>query len=277
MVDGSAASSPVQGRWDGSLRRRYRPYMAGRVVPGSVAAVFVVVLAFHSGGYFASEWGLVALVFLLAAVTALLVADSLAVRPGRGGRPAGVASRSGAVAGALGPVVDGRRHADTGGRAHAGLCLGRRSAAALPYARAGPVPADGRGRRHDGRSPVRAWHEARPRDARGSVRPVVRLPAGQADRVRERARSAVRVRDHARGGDCASRAAGIGNGRRSRARAAVRSNVFHVQSRSFRGARARARDHGGARGQPTARCRNLGRATGRSCRRGSARLAVSGI
>jgi hypothetical protein len=53
--------------------------MGTRVVPGAVAAVFLAVLAFHSGGYFASEWGLVALVFLLPAVTALLVADSLTV------------------------------------------------------------------------------------------------------------------------------------------------------------------------------------------------------
>lgn len=39
--------------------------------------MLVVTLAFHSGGYFASEWGLVALAFVLAAVTVLLLADSL--------------------------------------------------------------------------------------------------------------------------------------------------------------------------------------------------------
>lgn len=46
-------------------------------MPGAVAAALVVALAFHSGGYFASEWGLVALAFALAAITALLVADGV--------------------------------------------------------------------------------------------------------------------------------------------------------------------------------------------------------
>ena len=51
--------------------------MGGRVLPGAVAAVLVVALAFHSGGYFASEWGLVALALVLAAIAALLLADGL--------------------------------------------------------------------------------------------------------------------------------------------------------------------------------------------------------
>lgn len=46
-------------------------------MPGAAAAALVVALSFHSGGYFASEWGLVALAFALAAITALLVADGV--------------------------------------------------------------------------------------------------------------------------------------------------------------------------------------------------------
>ncbi len=51
--------------------------MGGRFLPGVAAAVLVVALAFHSGGYFASDWGLVALALVLAAITALLLADGL--------------------------------------------------------------------------------------------------------------------------------------------------------------------------------------------------------
>jgi hypothetical protein len=49
--------------------------MLVRVAPGVAAAGFVVVLAFHSGGYYASEWGLVAFAFLLATVMVLVLAD----------------------------------------------------------------------------------------------------------------------------------------------------------------------------------------------------------
>jgi hypothetical protein len=50
-----------------------------RFVSAAFPASLVVVFAFHSGAYFASEWGLAALVFLLAAVTALLLGHSVTV------------------------------------------------------------------------------------------------------------------------------------------------------------------------------------------------------
>ena len=49
--------------------------MADRVLPGAGAATLVVLLAFHSGGYFASEWGLIALPFVLIAIAALALAE----------------------------------------------------------------------------------------------------------------------------------------------------------------------------------------------------------
>jgi peptidoglycan/LPS O-acetylase OafA/YrhL len=55
--------------------------MGNRILPGAVAAVLVVVLAFTSGGYFASEWGLVTLALALGAIAVLLVADELRVGP----------------------------------------------------------------------------------------------------------------------------------------------------------------------------------------------------
>jgi len=61
--------------------------MAGRVAPGAFAATFVVVLAFHSGGYFAADWGLIALVFLAVAVTAILVADTITISAARAAVP----------------------------------------------------------------------------------------------------------------------------------------------------------------------------------------------
>ena len=62
----------------GSARVRWRS-TAGWLAPAASSATLLVVLAFHSGGYLPSEWGLAALVFLLAGVTALLLADSVAV------------------------------------------------------------------------------------------------------------------------------------------------------------------------------------------------------
>lgn len=55
--------------------------MGNRILPGAVTAVLVVVLAFESGGYFASEWGLVTLALALGAIAVLLVADELRVGP----------------------------------------------------------------------------------------------------------------------------------------------------------------------------------------------------
>jgi len=55
--------------------------MGNRILPGAVAAVLVAVLAFTSGGYFSSEWGLVALALALGAIAVLVVADELRVGP----------------------------------------------------------------------------------------------------------------------------------------------------------------------------------------------------
>ena len=55
--------------------------MGNRILPGAVAALLVIVLAFESGGYLPSEWGLVALAFLIGAGAVLVVADE--VRVGR--------------------------------------------------------------------------------------------------------------------------------------------------------------------------------------------------
>lgn len=50
-----------------------------RIVTGSVAAGCVVALAFSSGGYFPSEWGLVTLAFLLVLLAAVVLADRVEV------------------------------------------------------------------------------------------------------------------------------------------------------------------------------------------------------
>lgn len=55
--------------------------MGNRIVPGAAAALAVVVLAFESGGYLPSEWGIVTLACLLVVVAALVVSDE--VRLGR--------------------------------------------------------------------------------------------------------------------------------------------------------------------------------------------------
>ncbi len=49
--------------------------MSWRILPGAAAAASVVALSFLSGGYFPSDWGLVALALVLAAAAILLVAD----------------------------------------------------------------------------------------------------------------------------------------------------------------------------------------------------------
>jgi len=54
-----------------------------RIATGSAAAGGVVALAFSSGGYFPSEWGLVSLAFLLALLAVALLADRIEI-----GRPA---------------------------------------------------------------------------------------------------------------------------------------------------------------------------------------------
>jgi hypothetical protein len=59
--------------------RPLSPPIADRILPAAASATLVVVLAFHSGGYFATEWGLIALALLLAAVAGLLLASSVTV------------------------------------------------------------------------------------------------------------------------------------------------------------------------------------------------------
>ncbi len=56
---------------------RYVRPVAERVLVAGAAAGGVVILSFHSGGYFPSEWGLEALPFLLAALAVMLLADSV--------------------------------------------------------------------------------------------------------------------------------------------------------------------------------------------------------
>lgn len=53
--------------------------MRARIATGSVAAGCVVALAFSSGGYFPSEWGLITLAFLLALLATALFADRLEI------------------------------------------------------------------------------------------------------------------------------------------------------------------------------------------------------
>lgn len=55
--------------------------MGKRILPGAVAALIVLVLAFESGGYFPSEWGLLSLALLIGSVSVLVVTDE--VRLGR--------------------------------------------------------------------------------------------------------------------------------------------------------------------------------------------------
>ena len=54
-------------------------WVRARIATGSVAAGCVVALAFSSGGYFPSEWGLVTLGFLLALLAALMLADRIEI------------------------------------------------------------------------------------------------------------------------------------------------------------------------------------------------------
>ncbi len=61
------------------LRVPKHPEVRARIATGAVAAGCVVALAFSSGGFFASEWGLVMLAFLLVLLAAAMLADRIEV------------------------------------------------------------------------------------------------------------------------------------------------------------------------------------------------------
>ncbi len=72
---------PSGGREHSTFRLRVpkHPEVRARIATGAVAAGCVVALAFSSGGYFTSEWGLVTLAFLLVLLGAAMIADRIEV------------------------------------------------------------------------------------------------------------------------------------------------------------------------------------------------------